>query len=259
MLEFLNLLLIASLATGAGYLGGRWYAVYKQAHLQAKLDTDTDTDTDNFMAMLEERNQDYVKQKQQIDLARSQSGTVQVERDQALGRLELEQEKTAQLRQVIDELNEKQQRMRLRYSELEESRSQFRDAKLTLETERSQLSQRVQQLTNRNDQLEQKFNTALVDKTRLQTDMVAKERERQELRQRLTRQEDLNQSTELTLAQMRTAREEITQQLAHANGQLRMIDTLKQTLRAPQQQADKQRAEQQLQQDFVALTDKLSG
>ncbi len=256
MMDILMLIIVAALAAGCGYLGGRWYAAHKQAHLQAKLESDTE----NFVAMLEERNQDYVRQKEQINKARSHSGSVQIERDQALARIELEQEKAVQLQQQIEELSSQQQRMRERYSEMEESRSQFRDAKLTLETELKKIQQHEQELSNRNDHIEQKFNTALIDKTRLQSDMTAKERELQDLRKRLTQQQDLTQSAEFTLAQMRTSRDELAQQLAHAQGQLAMIETLKQTMQAPQQQqVQEQQQNEQLKHDFIELSSKLSG
>jgi chromosome segregation ATPase len=224
MMDILILILVALLAAGCGYLGGRWYAAHKQAYLQAKLDSDTE----NFIAMLEERNQDYVRQKDQINKARNQCRDALTERDQALAKIELEREKPIQLQQQIDQLNDKQQRMRDRFGEMETSCSQFRDTKLTLEADVKKLNQRSQELSNRNDYIEQKFNGALVDKTRLQTSMAAKDKEFQGLRQQLIQQQDLYQSTELTLAQMRNNRDELTQQLAHARGQLAMTETLKQ-------------------------------
>ncbi|MEH6470078.1 MAG: hypothetical protein V7752_02400 [Halopseudomonas sp.] len=255
MMELLTLLLISALAAGCGYLGGRWYAAYKQAKLQARLESDTA----NFLAMLEERNQDYVNQKQQIDKARVQSNDTQLELNRALVNIEQEQETNSQLQLQIDEFNEKQLRMRERYSEMETERALYRDAKLTLEAEAKKSQERDRDLSTRNERLEERFNSTLIDKTRLQTDMVAKERELQDLRKRLIKQEDLNESAELTLAQMRSKREEMTQQLAHAEGQLSVITKLKQTLKAPQQQAEQQQSQQQLKQDFIELTDKLSG
>lgn len=256
MMDILMLVTIAALAAGCGYLGGRWYATHKQAQLQAKLESDTE----NFVAMLEERNQDYVRQKEQVDNARKLSGNVQIERDQALAQIEREQQKIAQLQQQIDEVNDKQQRMRDRYSEIEASSSQLRDAKLSLEVGTKTLEQRNRELSNRNDHIEHKFNTALIDKTRLQTSLGTREHELQDLRQRLSQQEDLNQSAELTLAQMRSNRDEQAQQLAHAQGQLAMIETLKQTLQpSSAEQAQTQQQNEQLKQDFITLSDKLSG
>ncbi|MEH6650480.1 MAG: hypothetical protein V7707_10690 [Motiliproteus sp.] len=252
MMEILMMIVIAALAGGCGYLGGRWYAAHKQAYLQAKLDSDTE----NFVTMLEERNQDYVRQKEQINKARSQSGQVQIEHDRAKAQVELEQQNTARLQSQIDELTEKQQRMRNRYSELEESRIEFREQKRVAEAELKRLEQSNIELRHRNDHIEQKFSTALVDKTRIQSDTAAKERELQELRQRLVKQEDLNQSGDFTLAQMRSNREELLRELAQAQGQLAMIETLKQTLKAPSQPLTDN---SQLKQDFTELTGNLSG
>lgn len=225
-MDFLTTLLITALAGGCGYLGGRWYAAYRQAKLQAKLESDSE----NFMRMLEERNQDYLSQKQQIDRARQQSNETQLELNRALIQIELEQEKQSRLQQQLELLNEKQERMRLHYTALETERQQFRDAKLMLEAGAQQAQRQHQELSNRNALLEDKCGSALIEKTRLQTDGANRERELQDLRKRLQKQEDLNESAELTLDQMRSKREEMTQQLAHAEGQLSILAALKQSL-----------------------------
>lgn len=244
MMDILILLLITALAGACGYLGGRWYAAYKQAKLQAKLESDSA----NFMRMLEERNQDYVTQKQQIDRSRQLGNETQLELNRALVQIEQEQEKQHLLQQQLDELNEKQERMRLHYTEMETERQHFREAKLTLEVETKQFQQRNRELSNNNDRLEEKFSTILVDKTRLQTDLVNTERELQDLRKRLVKQEDLNESAELTLDQMRSKRAEMIQHLAHAEGQLAMLTRL-----PPSQQPSQElpQSPQQFRQEFI--------
>lgn len=244
MMEFLTLALIVVLAGASGYLGGRWYASYKQAKLQAKLESDSA----NFIRMLEERNQDYVNQKQQIDKSRQSSNETQLELNRALVQIEQAQEKHSLLQQQLDALNEKQERMRLHYNEMEAERQLFREAKLTLEAEAKKTEQFSLELNNRNEQLEERYDRVLVDKTRLQTDMVNKERELQDLRKRLIKQEDLNESVELTLDQMRSKREEMTQQLANAEGQLSILAALKQSL---QRQPEAPLSQQPFKQDFI--------
>ncbi|MFT5719738.1 MAG: chromosome segregation ATPase [Motiliproteus sp.] len=225
-MDILITVLITALAGGCGYLGGRWYAAYKQARLQAKLESDSE----NFMRMLEERNQDYLSQKQQLDRSRQQSDKAQRELSQALIQVEQEQGKHNLLKRQLNALSEKQDRMRLQYRAMDTERQQLRDAKLTLEAGAKDAQQQHVQLTNRNALLEEKCNSALIEKTRLQTDGVNKERELQDLRKRLLTQEDLNESAELTLDQMRSTREVMTRQLAHAEGQLSVLAAHKQSL-----------------------------
>ena len=139
----------------------------------------------------------------------------------------------------------------MHYAEMESERQQFRDAKLALEFDAKKAQQQQIELVNRNESLEEKYNSALVDKTRLQTDMVNKERELQELRKRLVKLEDLNESAELTLDQMRSKREEMTQQLAHAEGQLSILAAVKQSLQASQSSAEQPLSQQPFKQDFI--------
>ncbi|MEH6823883.1 MAG: hypothetical protein V7629_08260 [Motiliproteus sp.] len=244
MMDILILVLVTALAGACGYLGGRWYAAYKQAKLQAKLESDSE----NFIRMLEERNQDYVIQKQQIDKSRQQSNETQTELNNALGRIEQEQEKYQLLQQQLDTLNEKQDRMRLHYTEMEAERQQFRDAKLTLEADIKPIRQQNLEMNSRNEQLEEKCTSVLVEKTRLQTDLVNKERELQDLRKRLIKQEDLSESTELTLDQMRSKHAEMAQQLAYSEGQLAALVSLKQT---QQPSAELQQSEPQFKPEFI--------
>lgn len=250
-MDLIITLLSCVLAAGCGYLGGRWHCSHKQAHAEAKLQSDTE----NFLAMLEERNQDYLRQKEQIDKARQHSSSAAIERDRALAQIEQQQQQLQQQQQQIDELQQKIERMKGSYGELEDQRSQFREAKIRLEAQVGKLEQHNQQLLQRSDQIENKLNNALIDKTRLQTELQTKDREVQEIRQRLIKQEDINEASELSLSQNRAKLLEISQQLANAQGQLAMIETLKQSL---SNQSHNDNANNQLKRDFVELANQLS-
>ncbi len=215
------------LALAAGYLAGRVQTSMALGAFKGKLESDTA----HYLEQLEERNQSYEAYRNRMESLQDQYR--QSQQDVKLARGEIDQLNgfLAQAKQDFNDLREKSIKLRDRIDPLEVLNFDLRTEKAGLSAELEAGKQQLKELDRANQRLNERLQTALSEKGALQAEVYAKDREVLGLSNRLQDMQNRDESTELTLAQMRTTRDEMAQRLAKAEGQLQLTEELRQTLK----------------------------
>ncbi len=215
------------LALAAGYLAGRVQTSMTLGAFKGKLESDTA----HYLAQLEERNQSYEAYRNRMESLQDQYR--QSQQDAKLARGELEQLNgfLLQSKRDFDELREKSIKLRDRIDPLEVLNFDLRTEKTGLSAQVDALQQQLNEVERAHQRLNERLQTALTEKGALQAEVYARDREVLSLSNRLQDLQNRDESTELTLAQMRTTRDEMAQRLAKAEGQLHLTEELRQTLK----------------------------
>lgn len=218
-MEFVYYGIIAVLAASAGYFAGRWHGAAAYAALKQK----HEADTQKFMEMLEERNESYVKYKANNADQSQQIRGLQLEIDKLEQRESQSQEREQGLKQQLAEFESRMEKFRSLTEQWNEERLGLREERATLKSELDNLNRQMVQLQAGGKSLQERFDLVSKERTSLQTQLVSKEREARELQRQAQKLEDSQETIELSLAQMRVAREELANRLAYAEGQLKAL------------------------------------
>lgn len=219
-MEFVYYGLIAVLAAAAGYCAGRWHGAASYATLKKQ----HETDTQKFMEMLEERNESYVKYKANNADQSQQIRGLQLEIDKLEQREVQSQEREQGLKQQLAEFEPRMEKFRSLTEQWNEERLGLREERATLKAELDSLNRQLVQLQAGGKSLQERFDLVSKERTSLQTQLVSKEREARDYQRQAQKLEDSQETSELSLAQMRVAREELANRLAYAEGQLKALN-----------------------------------
>ena len=218
-MEFLYYGLIAVLGGAAGYCAGRWHGAAAYAGLKKQ----HEHDTQKFMAMLEERNESYVKYKATYSDQSQELRSLQLELDKVEQRSRQLQDAEQELKQQLADVEPRMEKFRTLAEQWNAERLGLREERATLNAELESLNRQLVQVQAGTKSLQERFDGVNKERISLQAQLVSKEREAREYQRQAQKLEDSQETSELSLAQMRVAREELANRLAYAEGQLKVL------------------------------------
>jgi len=218
-MEFLLYALIALLVGIAGYCGGRWHGAASYAALKKQLEHDTQ----QFMAMLEERNESYVKYKAAHADQSQEIRALQLASDKVEQRCSVLLENEQELKQQVAAFEPRVDKFKGLAEQWNEERLALREERVALKSELENVNRQLLQLQAGSKSLQERFEMVSKERISLQTQLAAKEREAREFQRQAQKLEDSHETSDLSLAQMRVAKEELATRLAFAEGQLKAL------------------------------------